>query len=233
VDGKGQSISGAGLGNNGKVLAYDNNETYGYALADNSEAYRQNVELREDERIFHYGGKPVYNMDLDHAYRHAFFVRKTVKSPAYAVVCDDVAKDAAAHEYCWQMLSWPDLKINLADPKVAVISPMDSKESNSAKMFVFLDADSPLSVRQEDYTVTPDDHRKPAAYPRLRAYAKAVNPYFAAVLIPTDGSINAPKVVFDKKHQETVISIAWPKRIDKITWKRAGRSRPQIVIVDK
>ena len=233
VDGKGQSISGAGMGNNGKILVYDNNATYGYALADNAEAYRQNIELREDERIFYYGGKPVHNMDLDHAYRHTFLVRKTENIPAYAVVFDDIAKDTAEHEYCWQMLSWPDLKINLADPHMSVISPSDAKDSNTAKMLVFIDSASPLSVRQENYTVTPNDHRRPAAYPRLRAYSKAVNPYFTAVLIPTDGSINAPNVKFDKAHNETVVNIEWPKRTDKIIWKKEGKLRPQIQILNK
>ena len=233
VDGKGQSISGAGLGNNGKVLVYDNNPAYGYALADNAEAYRQNVDLREEERIFHYGGKPVHNMDLNHAYRHTLFVRNTEQIPAYAIVFDDIAKDAAEHEYCWQMLSWPNLKIELADPHMAVISPSDAKTPNTPKMFVFIDSASPLSVRQEDYRVTPDDHRKPAAYPRLRAYAKAANPYFAAVLIPTDGAIHAPKVTFDKAPGETAVRIEWPKRTDTIIWKREGKLRPQLEMVNK
>lgn len=233
IDGKGQSISGAGMGNNGKILAYDNNETYGYALADNTEAYRQNIDLGENERIYHYGGKPVHNMDIDHALRHTFYFQKTSRNPAYAVILDDVAKDKAEHEYCWQMLSWPDLKINIADQNMAVISPKDVNDANKAKMFVFIDSNAPISLREEDYVVTPNDHRKPSAYTRLRAYSKAVNPYFAAVLIPTNGDVNSPKINFENSLDKKEINIKWPNRTDKILWKKDGTSRPQLIILNK
>lgn len=240
IDGKGQSISGAGLGNNGKILVYDNNDAYGYALADTTEAYRQNIVLYEEKRIFHYGGESVHNMDLDHAYRHTFFVRKTAQNPAYAVVLDDIVKDKVEHEYCWQMLTWPDLKINLTDPNMTVLSPSSSDGGRSPKLFAFIDAESPVILKQEDYNVGPLIFSaypmlsgSPPSYPRLRAYCKAVNPYFAAVLIPTDGSINPPKVKFDKSSSEETIRIEWPGKTDTIVWKKDGKSRPQMIVSSK
>ena len=230
VDGKGQSVAGAGLGNNGKILAYINNDVYGYALADNTEAYRQNIELGED-RIFHYGGEIVFNMDIDHAYRHILFIRKSAQNPAYTVVLDDIAKDKAEHEYCWQMLSWPNLKINVSDPNMVVVSPKDAEDASNAKMFVFLNSAASISVKEEDYKVTPDDNRRPKEYPRLRAYSKAVNPYFVAILIPTDGSFGRPDVTFDNVSSEkTAINVKWSERIDKIVWNKKTKDMPELSV---
>lgn len=229
IDGKGQGLSGGSYGTSGKILAYDNNDIYGYCLADCTEAYQKYV--TEANKIESSSGTSHFNMEMDHAYRHTFFVRKTSNNPAYAVILDDIAKDKAEHEYCWQMLGWSDLGINLTDPNMVVISPKEAKDSNSPKMFIFIDSDATVSLKQEDYK--PSDNEEPAVYTRLRAYSKDVNPYFAAVLIPTDGSINAPKVNFEENSSEKNINIEWPQRIDKIVWKKDGKSRPQIEILNK
>jgi hypothetical protein len=234
IDGHGQSLSGAGVGNNGKILNYDNNEIYGYAFADNTEAYQQNIIFSEKKRIFHYGGEPAHHMDLDHAYRHIFFIRPTDKNPAYVVIFDDIAKDKTEHDYCWQMLSWPDLGIDLTDSGRVTISPKKATANETAKMFVYLDSDSSVTLKQEDYTVEPDDNRKPRTYTRLRAYSKAVNPYFAAVLVPTDGSVSAPKVKFEKSKNENTIQIEWPQKTDTIIWnKQDSKAKPQVLVADK
>ena len=47
VDGQGQALSGAGLGTNGAIQAFEDHRRFGYALADCTEAYNRN-QVRED-----------------------------------------------------------------------------------------------------------------------------------------------------------------------------------------
>lgn len=90
IDGKGQALSGASLGTNGKILAFENNSRFGYVAADATEAYRQNNRGRD--------GQPIRR-----AVRHALFVRPLNEAPAYVVLADDVEKDDAKHAFTWLM----------------------------------------------------------------------------------------------------------------------------------
>jgi hypothetical protein len=211
VDGKGQALSGASAGTSGQIIAYTNTPAYGYALADCTDAYRRSYVFDET----HAGGKAIENMAFDHAYRHALFVRKTDGVPAYAVILDDIVQDPSAHDYRWQMLSWPDLKIETGKTG-AIISPKKSGLP-AAEMFVFLDADSTLTVSQDIYPA--GDTQVPASFPRLMATCSAVNPYFAAVLVPTDSGI-APSVRFENTAEEKTVAVEWPGRIDRIVWNK-------------
>lgn len=91
VDGLGQAISGAGLGTNGTILAFSDNSRHGYALADCTEAYNEN-------------NRGMKGVQVEFARRHSFFVRPRNGAPAYAVVLDDIRKDAETRTYSWQMM---------------------------------------------------------------------------------------------------------------------------------
>jgi hypothetical protein len=88
VDGEGQALSGAGAGTNGKIVTFENNDRYGYALCDATEAYNTNDK-----------GQP--GAKVRHALRHCLFVRPSGGVPAYAVVLDDIGKDDAEREFTW------------------------------------------------------------------------------------------------------------------------------------
>ena len=88
IDGKGQALSGAGLGTSGRILDYQATNHLGYALADQTEAYQRNCV-----------GKP--GVPLQRAHRHGFFLRPEEGAPAYALIVDDIAVDGAEHEYDW------------------------------------------------------------------------------------------------------------------------------------
>jgi len=109
VDGQGQALSGAGLGTNGRIVHYANNDRYGYALADCTEAYNRNSR-----------GTP--GAGVEHARRHALFVYPHEGAPAYVVVIDDVKKDDRAHQFTWQMMFAEGLASTLADGR-AVFEP--------------------------------------------------------------------------------------------------------------
>ena len=109
VDGEGHAPSGAGAGTSGKILAYENTPAYGYALADGTEAYNRNNQ-----------GQP--GAVVERALRHTLFFRPSSGRPAYAVVLDDIRKDARPHEYTWLMHTPDDMRLELLDDG-AIISP--------------------------------------------------------------------------------------------------------------
>ncbi|MGE4488707.1 MAG: heparinase II/III family protein, partial [Kiritimatiellales bacterium] len=146
IDGKGQALSGAGLGTSGQILAYTNTPVYGYALADCTDAYRRNYEFDNTNP----DGRATAHMNLDHAYRHTLFVRETDATPAYAVVLDDIDQDGKNHDYRWQMLSWTNLELSIYEGG-AVVSPKDAGRI-CPKMFVFLSSESPATITQDIYT---------------------------------------------------------------------------------
>ncbi len=124
VDGVGQALSGAGWGTNGVIVHYANNDRYGYALADCTEAYNRNNQ-----------GMP--GAVVEHARRHAIFVYPQGAAPAYAVVMDDIRKDDQPHEFKWQMMLADGMAATL-DAGRAVFDPA----SASAGGYVDTPADS-------------------------------------------------------------------------------------------
>ena len=209
IDGKGQAVSGSGAGTDGKIIDYENNDKYGYALADCTDAY--NVNNHGDAGAV-----------VKKAYRHTLFVRASGGNPAYAVILDDIVKNGEPREYCWQMLSWPDLEIAIEGTKARVSPKKPAGADKNAKMFVFLDAQSPLTLSLDVCDV--GDDKKPSQYPRLRGITNAVNPYFAAVLVPTTGKM--PQVRFDNSPTEKLICVQWPDKTDMISWDKAGKTKP-------
>ena len=109
IDGKGQALSGAGLGTNGRIIAYQASEQLGYALCDQTEAYQQNNR-----------GTP--GVPLERAHRHSFFVRPAEGVPAYALIVDDIAVDGADHEYDWLLHTSEDNRFVLGDQGAASIA---------------------------------------------------------------------------------------------------------------
>lgn len=216
IDGLGQARSGAGLGTTGQILSYTNTALYGHAVADCSDAYRRYYYFSGD-RLNYPDGIPVEHMTLDHAYRHTLFIRKTDTTPAYAVVLDDIEKDGAMHDYRWQMLSWPDLDIAPGD-KAAVVFPVTNNPTG-VKMHVFFDAETDPVVARDSCTLA--DGMSPSTFPRLSASCRAVNPYFAAVLIPLAGTA-PPQVRFEESSSLKTVFVEWPEKTDRIVWNKVG-----------
>jgi heparinase II/III-like protein len=115
VDGKGQALSGAGWGTNGVISEYENNDRYGYALADCTEAYNRN-------------NKGIPGAVVEHAKRHAFFVYPRNDAPAYAVVMDDIRKDDQPHEFTWQMMYSRHMAVAFGDGRAA-FEPVETSGS--------------------------------------------------------------------------------------------------------
>ena len=88
IDGKGQAISGAGAGTDGRVVKYAVNPEYGYALCDATQAYNTN-------------NKGQAGATVKHALRHSLFLSPSSNAPAYAIVLDDIERDREQHEFSW------------------------------------------------------------------------------------------------------------------------------------
>jgi hypothetical protein len=129
IDGKGQAISGAGLGTNGTIAHYENNDRYGYALADCTEAYNRN-------------NKGTSGAVVEHARRHAFFVYPRNDAPAYAVLMDDIRKDGQPHEFTWQMI-YPDQTAVSLNSGHATLLPIET----SGNCYVDTPYDLPQNAR--------------------------------------------------------------------------------------
>ena len=102
IDGRGQTLTGAGTGTNGRIVAYEDRPEHGYALANCTEAYNRN-------------SKNQPGVGVRHALRHALFVRPSAGAPAYAVVLDDIQRDDDPHDYAWLLHTHGSTRIAIAE----------------------------------------------------------------------------------------------------------------------
>lgn len=209
VDGVGQALSGAGWGTNGKIVQYSNSDRCGYALADATEAYNRNS-----------AGKP--GAGVEHARRHAFFIYPRGEAPAYALLIDDICKDDQPHDYTWQMMFADGMAATLTDGKVMLEPQQASGEADvgsrgtEPRLVLHLDADAKPQFSTDVFS--PNDWRPPAAFPRLRATARTVNPRFIAVLLPLPPAVKEPEVRFERRAGQRVTTVAWPTHTDTFIW---------------
>lgn len=209
VDGEGQALSGASWGTNGRIVNYEVSKGYGYVLADSAEAYRIN-------------DRGVRGPGLERALRHAIFVRPDGRIPAYVVILDDFRKDNEEHAWTWLLHTAEDNEFELEKGSVTIraVHTKDSmqKDINHSITRVWLGSDSPSEFRIDKYE----------GHPRLNLTTRAVEPGFAAVLVPLSSNIKAPRVEIRPSPGETIVRIHWPSRIDTVHWPRQGLVKPEI-----
>ena len=85
-------------------------------------------------------------------------------------------------------------------------------------------AESPVRLGTD--TFHPNDYHGPAAFPRLRATVRAVNPAFMAVLLPLPQNVPAPTVSFSPAGGDRRVTVAWENGRDVILWPAAGDRKP-------
>lgn len=215
IDGRGQALSGAGLGTNGAITRYVNADRYGYALADCTEAYNHNSAKKPGAVV-------------EHARRHALFVYPRQGAPAYAVVMDDIRKDDKPHEFAWQMMFAGAMKATLSGDR-AVLEPVETGASkpqpagnSSPRLVLRVHADSPAKLATDVFR--PKDYHAPAAFPRLRATVESVSPRFIAVLLPLPAAVEEPKIRFEATSGKRIVTIQWRQHTDRIEWTESDGS---------
>lgn len=241
IDGKGQAVSGEGLGTNGKILDFVANDQYGYALADCTEAYNHNIVHNDHEKQIFNQKTDASGISVLHALRHTFFIKPAHGVPAYVVILDDIQKNSNAHTYTWQMLTSMDNNVFLDDssltisPKNAsatleedsIATPAKMEETCAGvRMKMHIQATAAIELSKDIYS--PGDGRKPASYHRLRASTEAVNPRFSTILLPMPKKIEDPTVSFSTTSTDTQILVSWPTRRDVIRWPTKGKPSVEI-----
>jgi len=199
IDGKGQALSGAGWGTSGVITNYANNDRYGYALADCTEAYNRNN-----------AGMP--GAVVEHARRHVFFIYPYKGAPAYAVIMDDIRKDGQPHDFTWQMMFSDQMAVTMGDG-MAVFKPLQKPD---ARLVVRIHSCS-QSVLTTD-TFRPVDYHPPDKFPRFKATTHDVNPRFIAVLLPLPTAIVEPDVRFESHEGKRITTVKWPQHTDTLVW---------------
>ena len=98
--------------------------------------------------------------------------------------------------------------------------------SVAARLELHLNAATPLKIGTDVFN--PKDYHGPASFPRLRATTTAVNPAFAAVLLPLKGDVASPAVSFATTPEGRRIAIEWGegKGKDEILWPNAEPREP-------
>lgn len=205
VDGKGQALSGAGVGTDGEVLDYINNNAFGYALIDAKSAYNKN-------------NKNMPGVPLTKALRHSFYMRPSEGVPAYAVVIDDIEQEGTSHDFTWQMITWEDMTVEESEGGTFHVTPPGS--GSRPRMVVRVTAATDLALAHEPLPLSGAPGHDPLNYIKLTAKSQSTaNPQFVALLAPLPaGYKHEPKLSTRTIAQGTLISIEWADRIDRILW---------------
>ena len=198
VNGKGQAISGGGIGTNGEILIYEDNYSYGYALADCTQAYNR------DEHI------------VDKAFRHSLFVRPSLTTPAYVVLLDDIYKGSGVNEFQWQMIGSHDANIIVGDSingvYQATVLPKETKLDRC--MDVQISAQETIDIVSTTYNPLTGS---PSQYPKIEAISNAVNPRFVTVLSVRMADQAKPEIIVSREDAIT-ITIQWADSYDTLVW---------------
>jgi len=181
------------------ITEYTNNNRYGYALADCTEAYNHNN-----------AGKP--GAVVEHARRHTFFVYPYQGAPAYAVVMDDIRKDEQSHEFTWQMMFSDQMALTMGDGR-AVFEPVKKPES---RLVVRIHSCSQAVLTTDNFR--PIDYHPPAKFPRFKATTHDVNPRFIAILLPLTAAMAEPEVRFESQEGKRITTVKWSQHTDTLVW---------------
>lgn len=205
VDGRGQALSGAGQGTSGKIVAFADGPKFGYVLADCTEAYQRN-----------HAGKP--GPGMLRARRHALFIRPAGKVPAYAVVLDDLQKDAQPHDFTWLLHTAQELEV-VPEARGALVRCREQPAARP-RLRLWLQAAAPVKFAVDSY----------AEHPRLKATVRAVQPDFAALMFPLPSDVPDPTVTIASREGAVQVRVGWPDRTDQILWPAAGERRPVVTL---
>jgi len=211
VDGEGQALSGASWGTNGRIVEFEDLPRHGYVLADCTEAYNVN-------------DRNVKGPGVERALRHAVFMKPDVAVPGYVVILDDIRKDGNIHIWTWLFHTAEDNEIEVSG-ELATIRASCGKEpkgssANHSVTKLWLYAEGGVDFRIDHY----DGH------PRLHAVTEAVEPRFAAVLVPLASSIRPPGVQMRHDSFGTVLEVRWPTRLDRIQLPQQAFAKPEVTM---
>jgi len=109
----------------------------------------------------------------------------------YAIVCDDIRKDAAPHEYAWYMPLADDLELKAATGGQAILGEKGEKTENgkpvpgARRLLVRFLSPANVDIRVTTYEISRDRRsKKPFMGTRLTGAITCVEPDFKVMLVP-------------------------------------------------
>ena len=110
------------------------------------------------------------------------------------------------------------LEAEAGDVKAPMVIVTEEGDEAPPRMVVHMGAAAQVGLNVDGY----DGH------PRLNATATAVNPRFAAVLLPLPGWTEAPEVSFAPRDGGVLVRVDWHGADDEVVWDYADGARPVV-----
>lgn len=218
IDGKGQHNAGASIGTDGDISQYLITNFVDFLQGDATAAYTTYSPLNRRGNPFpttdwswgYDGGNPV-----NFARRNVFVLHDVDTIPPYFFVFDDIEKDGFFHSYEWRMHTANGNTVDTTGVATRITAP-------TARMNLHMvnPPRSSVSISLSSYnnlSVEPDS--------KLLSYTTtAVNPRFAFLLVPNDGSMPDPLVDRADYPWGVTASVDWGFKTDMFVLNFSGGS---------
>lgn len=223
IDGKSQALVGSGNVVGGESRNYEETTDSCYVLCDATDAYNfyetRKADSFETER--HTGNLAV---GVEHALRHALYVKPSAGASAYLILCDDIQKDSKVRNYSWQMIADPNKELVFSGNRATL-----RDKASGSHMEIWGWAETPVEWKEAPLAFA--DGRSPKYLRKILLETQAANPGFVTLLCPLQKDAASPHVHFEFIEETVRITVEWPKRIDTIIWDKAGA--PELMISNR
>jgi len=215
IDGKSQALVGAGNVVGGESRNYTETPQSCSVLCDATDAYNF-YETRRNNGTFdverHTGDLAA---GVEHARRHALYVKPSGGASAYLVLCDDIQKDSKVRNYSWQMVADPNKELVFSGNRATL---RDKASGNRMEIWGW--AETPVEWKEAPLAFA--DGRSPKYLRKILLETQAASPGFVTLLCPLQKDAASPHVGFESDGQAVRVIVEWPKRIDTIVWNKTG-----------
>ncbi|MBR6058283.1 MAG: hypothetical protein IKP58_08975, partial [Victivallales bacterium] len=155
-------------------------------------------------------------------------LRVMTREPEAAITAVIITRSADARPNLLSLKQFGEMTFTVDDAAISGgMQKHELQQETTPKSTMLLAIQSVVAMEMPSLDIyAPQDGRFPQAMPRIRFHANAVNPRFAALLIPLPPNANEPKITF--KHLDGNVleyTIQWPSHTDIIRWD--GSSRPE------
>lgn len=165
------------------------------------------------------------NGSMQYAYRTATLIRG---NQPYALIVDDIRKDASTHLYEWLMQTPNDLEVESIASDRVVLAPINADEQTPRLLILILDRTTPannpqtdtnIPIRLETYEVARSANsgssKKFGIGKRLVISSRSIEPSFKIVLLPYSTDDPLPQMIHET---DGSVKLQWPDHTDHWTF---------------
>jgi hypothetical protein len=216
IDGNGQHNAGHSIGTDGRINRFVLGRWADFVQGDATEAYATYSSLNNPGSPFHFsdwswgysGANPVL-----HARRDVVCVRGADGLPPYFIIRDDIDKDGGVHDYQWRLHTDDANSVDTTGAETWIHAP-------TGRMIVHA-----VHPARGSMTASVVDYSNVSTEPDSRLLTfnvNAVNPHFAFLLLPGDGTTPIPAVTRQQFAWGAVETIDWGTRTDVVVLNFSG-----------